>query len=100
MSAQAFDRVGDRGVDLIGQANHEGECFHIAVSDSAPACAQDEADEGGILVVLDLSPWTFGVNVALTARSPWLGIVVASTCGLPGAGFGLRRVRGLCVPTG
>jgi hypothetical protein len=47
---QAPDRPAYRGVDLVGQADHEGECFHIAVSDAAAVGAQDAAGEGGILV--------------------------------------------------
>jgi hypothetical protein len=49
MGAQALDRLGYDGVDLVGQAHHEDECFHIAVSDAAAAGTQDTADESRIL---------------------------------------------------
>ena len=47
MSAQALDRLGHRGVDLLGQVDQEGQGLNIAVSDAAAVGAQDAADEGG-----------------------------------------------------
>ena len=41
MGAQALDRLGHRGVDLLGEADQECECFDIAVSDAAAVGAQD-----------------------------------------------------------
>ena len=53
MSAQALDRLGHRGVDLLGQVDQEGQGPNITVSDAAAVGAQDAADEGAVLVVLD-----------------------------------------------
>ena len=66
MGAQALDRLGHRGVDLLGQADQEDQGLDIAVSDAAAESAQDAADECGVLVVLDLPPGRLGVNLALT----------------------------------
>jgi hypothetical protein len=57
MSALALDRLGDRGVDLLGQADQDDQGLDIAVSDAAAVGAQDAADEGVVplSVVLDLS---------------------------------------------
>jgi hypothetical protein len=49
MSAQALDRLGHRGVDLLGQVDQEGQGLNITVSDAAAVGAQDAADEGGVL---------------------------------------------------
>ena len=59
MSAQALDRLGHRGVDLLGQVDQEGQGLNITVSDAAAVGAQDAADEGAVLVVLDLPSWPF-----------------------------------------
>ena len=59
MSGQALDRPGHRGVDLLGQVDQEGQGLNITVSDAAAAGAQDAADEGTVLVVLDLPSWPF-----------------------------------------
>ena len=66
MGAQALDGLSYDGVDLVGEAGHEGECLHIAVADAAGAGARDAADKRGVLVILDLPPRRFGVNAALT----------------------------------
>jgi hypothetical protein len=71
VGAQALDRLGHRGVDLLGQADQEDECFHIAVADAAAVGAQDAADEGSVLVFSTCRRVRFGVNLALTA--PGLG---------------------------
>ena len=59
MSAQALDRLGHRGVDLLGQVDQEGQGLNITVSGAAAVGAQDAADEGAVLVVLDLPSWPF-----------------------------------------
>ena len=43
--AQAIDRLGYGSVDLLGQAEHEGQGLGVAVPDAAAAGAQDAADE-------------------------------------------------------
>ena len=70
MGVQALDCLGHRGVDLLGQADQEDECFHIAVSDAAAVGAQDAADECAVLATC--RPGRFDVNLALTLnrRSP------------------------------
>ena len=70
VGAQALDRLGHRGVDLLGQADQEAECFHIAVSDAAAVGAQDAADERTVLVVLDLSSWPFRCQPRLDSARP------------------------------
>jgi hypothetical protein len=52
IGAQALDSLGYGGVDLISQAGHEDECFHVAVPDAAGVGAQDAADECAVLVVM------------------------------------------------
>ena len=52
VGAQALDRLGDGVVDLLGQADQEGQGLDIAVPDAAAEGAQDAADECGVLVVL------------------------------------------------
>jgi len=59
MSTQALDRLGHRGVDLLGQADQKGQGLDVAVSDAAAVGAQDAPDEGAILVVLDLPQCPF-----------------------------------------
>ena len=66
MIAQALDRLGHRGVDLLGQVDQEGQGLNITVSDAAAVGAQDAADEGAVLVVLDLPSWPFRLNPTLT----------------------------------
>jgi len=66
MSGQALDRPGHRGVDLLGQVDQEGQGLNITVSDAAAAGAQDAADEGTVLVVLDLPSWPFRCQPTLT----------------------------------
>ena len=66
MGAQAFDGFGYGGVDLLGQAEHEGQGLNIAIADAAAVGAQDAPDECAGLVVLDLPSPSFGVNPALT----------------------------------
>lgn len=70
MGAQALDRLGHRGVDLLGQADQEDECFHIAVADAAAVGAQDAADEGSVLVVLDMSSRPFRCQPGLDSSRP------------------------------
>jgi len=65
-AAQPLDRLGYRGVDLVGEIGHENQGLDIAIADSASVGTQDATHEGGVLVVLDLSSGTFGVNVVLT----------------------------------
>jgi hypothetical protein len=55
MSTQALDRLGHGGVDLLGQADQQDQGLDVTVSDAASAGAQDTADEGTTLVVLDLT---------------------------------------------
>ena len=62
MSAQALDRLGHRGVDLLGQVDHEDQGLNITVSDAAAVGAQDAPDERGILIVLDQPPGPFLVS--------------------------------------
>src|ERR1039457_6927500 len=50
---QALDRLGDGGVDLLGQAEHEGQGVNVAIADAAAVGAQDAPDECAVLVVLD-----------------------------------------------
>jgi hypothetical protein len=57
--ASAFDGPGYGSVDLLGQAEHEGQGLDVAVPDSMAVGAQDAADERGVLVVLDLPSWPF-----------------------------------------
>jgi hypothetical protein len=54
VATRAFDRLGYGGVDLLGQAEHEGHGLGVAVPDTVGLGAQDAADEGAVLVVLDL----------------------------------------------
>jgi hypothetical protein len=54
MAAQALDRLGHRGVDLLSQADQQDQGLDAAVSDTAAVGTQDAPDEGAILVVLDL----------------------------------------------
>src|ERR1017187_2061731 len=54
--AQAPDRLGYGGVELVSEADHEGQGFDFAVPDAAGVGAQDASDECAVLVVLDL-PW-------------------------------------------
>src|SRR5690348_13059294 len=54
--AQARDGLGYGGVDLLGQAEHEGQGLDVTVADTAAVCVQDAADECPVLVVLDGPP--------------------------------------------
>ena len=56
---QTLDRLGDGVVDLIGQAEHEGQGLDVAVPDAVAESTQDAADECGVLVVLDPAPRAF-----------------------------------------
>jgi hypothetical protein len=53
-AAQALDRLGYGGVQLIYEADHEDQRIRIAVPDAPAVGAQDKPDERGELVVLDL----------------------------------------------
>ena len=70
MSAQALDRLGYGSVDLLGQIEHEGQGLDVAVADATAVGAQDAADERGVLVVLDLPPWTFRCQPDLDGIRP------------------------------
>ena len=70
MSAQALDRLGHRGIDLLGQVDHEDQGLNITVSDAAAVGAQDAADERTVLVVLDLSSWPFRCQPRLDTSRP------------------------------
>jgi hypothetical protein len=70
VGAQALDRPGDGGVDLVGQADHEDKGFHVAVTDTAGVGTEDAQDECAVLVVLDLRRGRFGVTAALTSCGP------------------------------
>ena len=69
--AQALDRLGYGGVDLLGQAEHEAQGLDVAVADAAAAGAQDAADERGVLVVLDLPSWPFRCQPRLDSVPAW-----------------------------
>jgi hypothetical protein len=56
---QALDSICDGAVDLVSEASHEGKCFHVAAPNPAAVGAQDAADKGGILIILDLPSWAF-----------------------------------------
>jgi hypothetical protein len=64
--AQAPNSLGYGGVNLTGEPGHKDECIHVALPDTTRVGAQDAADECGVLVILDLPPWMFGVNASLT----------------------------------
>ena len=63
--AQALDRLGYGGVDLLGQAEHYGQGLNVAVADAAGVGAQDAPDECAVLVVLDLPSWPLWCQPAL-----------------------------------
>jgi hypothetical protein len=51
MSAQALDRLGHRGVDLLGQVDQEGQAARLAgdivgISEPPQQVAADEDDQG------------------------------------------------------
>ena len=79
--AQALDRLGYGGVDLIGQTEHEGQGLNVAVADAAGVGAQDAPDECAVLVVLDLSPRAFWCQPGLDSIRPGSGSLVM--CGCP-----------------
>ena len=68
--AQALDCLGDGGVQLVREAGHEDECFHVAVCNPATVAAQDAPDECPVIVILDLPPRRVGVDPALTLDRP------------------------------
>jgi hypothetical protein len=70
VGAQALDGFGYGGVDLLGQAEHEGQGLDVAVPDAAAAGAQDPADERGVLVVLDLPSRPFLCQPGLDSVRP------------------------------
>jgi hypothetical protein len=49
MSTQALDRLGHRGVDLLGQAGQEDQGLDVAIPDAAAVGAQDAPDEDAVL---------------------------------------------------
>jgi hypothetical protein len=53
--AQALHRLGYGGVDLLGQAEYEGQGLDVTVADATGVGAQDAPDERAVLVVLDLA---------------------------------------------
>jgi len=63
--AQALDRLGYGGVDLLGQAEHDGQGLNVAVADAAGVGAQDAPDESAVFVVLDLPSWPLRCQPAL-----------------------------------
>jgi hypothetical protein len=67
VSAQALDRLGHGGVDLLGQ---EDQGLDVAVSGAAGVGAQDAPDEGAVLVVLDLPSWPFWCQPGLDSSRP------------------------------
>jgi hypothetical protein len=79
--------VGNGGIDLVGQAEHEGQGLDVTVPDAAGVGAQDAPDECAVLV-LDGRRRRFGVNLALTVS----GLVA----GVPGDGLaGVVMVPGI-----
>ena len=54
--AQTLDCPGYGGVDLLGQAEHEGQGLDVAVADATGVGAQDAPGECAVLVVLNLPP--------------------------------------------
>ena len=60
MSAQALDRLGHRGVDLLGRVDQEGQGLNITVSDAAAVRAQDAADEGSARARAPTQRWCSG----------------------------------------
>ena len=68
--AQALDRLGHRGIDLLGQADLEDQGLNIAVSDAAAVGAQDAAGEGAVLVVLDLPSRPVRCHLCLDSSRP------------------------------
>ncbi len=54
MASRPIDDLRHGGVDLVGEAGHEDECFCAAVPDAAAAGAQDAVGEYDGFVVLDL----------------------------------------------
>ena len=101
-AAQPLDRLGYRGVDLVGEIGHEDQGLEIAIADPASVGTQDAPDECAVLVVLDLPPSPFGVNPALTLSGAVLalaglrwgelaGLQVADRVSIPGPGLRLRR---------
>ena len=103
-AAQAGDGLGDGGVDLGGQAEHEGQGLDVAVGDAAGVGAQDAAGERGVLVVLDQprgAVWCQrGLDSVRAAGRPgvsWCGARsgrVRRSCGGPVAAAGPRRRPG------
>jgi hypothetical protein len=71
-AAQALDRLGYGSVDVLGQAEDEGQGLDVtvAVADAARVGAQDAPDECAVLVVLDLSPWPFWCQPGLDSFRP------------------------------
>ncbi len=66
MSAQALDRLGHRGVDLLGQVDQEGQGLNITVSDAAAVGAQDAATKALYSSFSTCRRGRFAVNPTLT----------------------------------
>jgi hypothetical protein len=69
-AAQARDGLGYGGIDLLGQAEHEGQGLDVAVPDAAAVGAQNAADERGVVGVLDLPSRTFRCQLCLDSARP------------------------------
>jgi hypothetical protein len=67
---QALDGLGHGGVDLLGQAEHEGQGLEVAVPDAAAVGLRDAADERSVFVVLDLPSRTFRRQPGLDGVRP------------------------------
>ena len=80
---QALDRLGYGGVDLLGQAEHEGQGLDVTVADAAAVGVQDAPDERAVFVVLDLPSPPFWCQLGLDSVLAWeAGLLVM--CWLPG----------------
>ena len=56
VGAEAGDGALGGGADLVGECGHVGDGLDVAGGDAAAVGAQDAAEEGGVLVVLDDAP--------------------------------------------
>jgi|SRR6185437_10303018 hypothetical protein len=65
--AQALDRLGYGGVDLLGQAEHDGQGLNVAVADAAGVGARMRRTKALYSSFSTCRRGRFGVNPPLTA---------------------------------
>jgi hypothetical protein len=78
---QAGDGLGDRVVDVIGQADHVGQGLDVAGSDAAAVGPQDAPGERGVLAVLGNRPPPLGCQAVVDS------VLGRAQRGLRGAGL-------------